>query len=84
MFPKHAPSVHPLHLTQFEDLYNMEGVQSQLGYYPKCPHCESDQGFDMAVCGHTTGISGYVELLSCKSCKKLIQAFYPYRKPDNG
>jgi hypothetical protein len=61
----------------------MEGVQSVLDYYPKCPHCKSDEGFDITPCPHTTGVSGFVELMSCKSCKVLIQAFYPYTKPSD-
>ncbi len=52
----------------------MESVQSKLGYYPKCPHCKSDEGFDITCCPHTAGANGIYELVSCKSCKILITA----------
>ena len=55
----------------------MEGVQSQIGYYPKCPHCSADKGFDVAMCPHTVGIAGMYEMVSCKTCHKLISLSYP-------
>lgn len=58
----------------------MESVNSILGYYPKCPHCESDEGFDIVICPHTVGENGPVELISCKQCHKIITILYPFRK----
>lgn len=55
----------------------MESVESKIGYYPSCPHCGSNKGLDIAVCPHTVGASGPVELVSCKSCHKIIQILYP-------
>jgi hypothetical protein len=55
----------------------MEGTESVLGHYPKCPHCKSEIGFNITPCPHTTGLGGLVELISCKSCETLINAVYP-------
>jgi hypothetical protein len=55
----------------------MESVQSKLGYYPQCPHCEADDGFDVAMCPHTVGEGGLYELVSCRNCHKLINICYP-------
>jgi transcription elongation factor Elf1 len=55
----------------------MEGTQSALGYYPKCPHCGKDDGYSVTPCPHTTGIGGFVELVSCKNCKTLVNVLYP-------
>lgn len=51
---------------------SFESVESKLGYYPKCPHCKSDKGFDVTCCPDTIGANGTYELVSCKSCKVLI------------
>jgi hypothetical protein len=52
----------------------MESVESKLGYYPKCPHCKVDKGFDVTLCPHTVGVNGVYELVSCQACKVLITA----------
>lgn len=55
----------------------MESVESKLGYYPKCPYCENDHGFDVTLCPHTLGAGGMCELVSCKSCHKIINVSCP-------
>lgn len=55
----------------------MEGVQSQIGYYPKCPHCLEANGFNTTLDPHTVGASGMYELVSCKSCQTLIHISCP-------
>ena len=52
----------------------MESVKSKLGYYPQCPHCPSEEGFDVTPCPDTLGSNGFYELVSCKECHKLVQA----------
>lgn len=55
----------------------MESVESKLGYYPKCPHCKSDKGYDVTMCPHTVGAGGFYEIVSCQSCHTLVHICYP-------
>jgi hypothetical protein len=47
----------------------MESVGSKLGYYPKCPHCKSDEGFDVTCCPHTMGRVAFMNLLVARTVK---------------
>lgn len=55
----------------------MEGVESVLGYYPKCPHCGATDVLNVTPCPHTQGLGGFIELVSCSSCETLITTMYP-------
>jgi len=47
----------------------MESVGSKLGYYPKFPHCKSDEGFDVTCCPHTMGRVAFMNLLVARTVK---------------